>query len=48
MNTNDHQKLFSPVQIGPITLSHRVVMARSTRSRSDCMGLLSNPVKARD
>src|SRR5271156_2273817 len=28
------RKLFSPVQIGPITLQHRVVMAPLTRSRS--------------
>ncbi len=28
------QTLFSPVQIGPITLKHRVVMAPLTRSRS--------------
>ena len=34
MKSHDHQKLFSPMQIGPITLSHRVVMAPLTRSRS--------------
>ena len=34
MKSHDHQKLFSPAQIGPITLSHRVVMAPLTRSRS--------------
>ena len=34
MKRHDHQKLFSPTQIGPITLSHRVVMAPLTRSRS--------------
>jgi N-ethylmaleimide reductase len=34
MKTHNHQKLFSPVQIGPITLAHRVVMAPLTRSRS--------------
>jgi N-ethylmaleimide reductase len=28
------QKLFTPVQIGPVTLEHRVVMAPLTRSRS--------------
>jgi N-ethylmaleimide reductase len=28
------QKLFSPVQVGPLALSHRVVMAPLTRSRS--------------
>jgi len=34
MKTHNHQKLSSPVQIGPITLAHRVVMAPLTRSRS--------------
>jgi N-ethylmaleimide reductase len=34
MKSHNHQKLFSPVQIGPITLAHRVVMAPLTRSRS--------------
>ena len=38
MNTDDHQKLFSPVQIGAITLAHRVVMASLTRSRSQQPG----------
>ena len=38
MNTHDHQKLFSPVQIGAITLAHRVVMAPLTRSRSEQPG----------
>src|SRR5258708_30742631 len=38
MNLNDHRKLFSPVQIGPITLGHRVVMAPLTRSRSQQPG----------
>src|SRR5271154_1313133 len=32
------RKLFSPVQIGPITLQHRVVMAPLTRSRSEQPG----------
>ena len=32
--TRTPRKLFSPVQIGPITLQHRVVMAPLTRSRS--------------
>jgi N-ethylmaleimide reductase len=31
-------KLFSPVQIGAVTLSHRIVMAPLTRSRSDQPG----------
>jgi N-ethylmaleimide reductase len=34
MKSHDHQNLFSPTQIGSITLSHRVVMAPLTRSRS--------------
>lgn len=34
MTVLTEQKLFSPVQIGPLTLSHRVVMAPLTRSRS--------------
>src|SRR3984893_168135 len=38
MNTHDHRKLFSPVQLGPIALSHRVVMAPLTRSRSEQPG----------
>src|SRR5271154_7045952 len=32
------QKLFSPVQLGAITLSHRVVMAPLTRQRSEQPG----------
>src|SRR5277367_3356037 len=31
-------KLFSPVQVGPMTLQHRVVMAPLTRSRSEQPG----------
>jgi N-ethylmaleimide reductase len=42
MNTHDHRKLFSPVQIGPITLGHRVVMAPLTRSRSQQPGDIPN------
>src|SRR6266436_5999522 len=38
MNTHDHRKLFSPAQIGPMTLGHRVVMAPLTRSRSEQPG----------
>jgi N-ethylmaleimide reductase len=38
MTKNTHQGLFSPVQIGPITLKHRVVMAPLTRSRSEQPG----------
>jgi N-ethylmaleimide reductase len=33
-----HPDLFTPVQIGPITLKHRVVMAPVTRSRSEQPG----------
>src|SRR5271163_5093114 len=36
--TTDNRKLFSPVQIGPTTLQHRVVMAPLTRSRSEQPG----------
>src|SRR6266851_2292765 len=38
MATIRERKLFSPVQIGPITLQHRVVMAPLTRSRSEQPG----------
>ena len=34
MTTLLHQKLLSPVRIGPLTLAHRVVMAPLTRMRS--------------
>jgi N-ethylmaleimide reductase len=30
-----HPNLFTPVQIGPIALKHRVVMAPLTHSRSE-------------
>src|SRR5260370_2448539 len=38
MKIAQDQKLFSPVQIGPLTLSHRVVMGPLTRSRSEQPG----------
>lgn len=38
MNTLTSLKLFTPVRIGPVTLSHRVVMAPLTRSRSEQPG----------
>src|SRR5271168_1744214 len=38
MMTKQRQKLFSPVQIGAISLGHRVVMAPLTRSRSEQPG----------
>lgn len=34
MNTLSTQKLFTPIQVGPMELEHRVVMAPLTRSRS--------------
>ena len=34
MSSALRQKLISPVKIGPITLSHRIVMAPLTRMRS--------------
>src|SRR5271156_3457970 len=34
MEMTERQRLFQPVELGPITLSHRVVMAPLTRSRS--------------
>jgi N-ethylmaleimide reductase len=34
MSTNGTKKLFTPTQIGPTTLKHRVVMAPMTRQRS--------------
>jgi len=36
--TNSEQKLFTPVQVGPVALKHRVVMAPLTRSRSNQPG----------
>ena len=38
MPARTQQKLFTPVQIGPITLKHRVVMAPLTRSRAQRPG----------
>jgi N-ethylmaleimide reductase len=38
MTEFSHPNLFTPVQIGPITLKHRVVMAPLTRSRSEQPG----------
>lgn len=38
MKETTEQKLFTPVQIGPITLKHRVVMAPLTRSRAQQPG----------
>jgi N-ethylmaleimide reductase len=38
MTTYTDRKLFSPVQVGPLRLLHRVVMAPLTRSRSEQLG----------
>jgi N-ethylmaleimide reductase len=38
MTTTATQELFTPVQVGPLSLSHRVVMAPLTRSRSQQPG----------
>ena len=38
MNANSTSKLFSPVELGPISLLHRIVMAPLTRSRSQQPG----------
>jgi N-ethylmaleimide reductase len=32
-----HYKLFSPVQLGPYTLNHRVALAPMTRLRADAI-----------
>ena len=45
MAINTDTKLFSPVQIGPITLQHRVVMAPLTRSRSEQPGDITSARK---
>jgi N-ethylmaleimide reductase len=34
MNANKHQHLFTPLELGPVRLNHRVIMAPLTRSRS--------------
>src|SRR5260370_8813295 len=38
MTNHVSRKLFSPIHIGPLALSHRVVMAPLTRSRSEQPG----------
>jgi N-ethylmaleimide reductase len=38
MTKNEVRKLFTPLQIGPVTLKHRVVMAPLTRNRSEQPG----------
>src|SRR5882724_11196523 len=42
--TLKYPHLFSPVTIGPLALSHRVVMAPLTRSRSEQPGDIPNPL----
>jgi N-ethylmaleimide reductase len=44
MNTQTRSKLFSPVQLGAINLSHRVVMAPLTRQRSQQPGDIPGPL----
>jgi N-ethylmaleimide reductase len=44
MNVHDHQLLFTPVQVGAIALSHRVVMAPLTRQRSEQPGDIPGPL----
>src|SRR3984893_10084749 len=46
MATIREKKLFSPVQIGPISLHHRVVMAPLTRSRSQQPGDIPSDLMA--
>jgi N-ethylmaleimide reductase len=38
MATTATQKLCTPVRVGPLSLSHRVIMAPLTRSRSQQPG----------
>ena len=38
MTRNEVRKLFTPLEIGPVTLKHRVVMAPLTRNRSEQPG----------
>jgi hypothetical protein len=47
MTVPRHPHLFTPVQIGPIILKHRVVMAPLTRSRSEQPGGHPGPSDAR-
>lgn len=46
MATQTHKALFTPVQIGPLSLKHRVVMAPLTRSRSTQPGDIPNALMA--
>ena len=47
MSTPLKSKLFTPVQIGPFTLSHRVVMAPLTRLRSEQPGDIPGDLMAK-
>src|ERR1700683_4927953 len=38
MKTSSAEKLFTPIQVGPMELKHRIVMSPLTRSRSDQPG----------
>ena len=40
------QNLFSPLQVGPFTLAHRVVMAPLTRMRADKASFAPRPLNA--
>jgi N-ethylmaleimide reductase len=46
MSVHSYPKLFSPIQIGAVQLSHRVVMAPLTRSRSQQPGDIPNDLMA--
>jgi N-ethylmaleimide reductase len=46
MTTATHQALFSPLQLGPFSLKHRIVMAPLTRSRSTEPGQIPNDLMA--
>lgn len=46
MSTQTEARLFTPVQVGPYTLAHRVVMAPLTRLRSDQPGDIPNDLMA--
>jgi N-ethylmaleimide reductase len=47
MSTDAERKLFTPIQLGAITLKHRVVMAPLTRSRSEQPGDVPGDLMAR-
>jgi len=46
MATQTQKTLFTPVQLGPLSLKHRVVMAPLTRSRSTQPGDIPNTLMA--